>query len=520
MLQGLMMPITVKAEVAPKLFEKNRHLIGRNSRVNDYKESVNYKLINWMKGNVSVETGLPLSFQIPLEEKEKVYGRMGGQNSSEGIIERVIVEEGLVIYDGAVRQIVLSMLGGEENLKEAFRCAETYWNGDLNDLSSLRAGFPINNFVYDINNPEAVSSDLSKKGERGFIFRIINANGRYATVDPYDGKAEFEGFPAWPAIHWEDWKPVAGENAWIVMSALHLYHKKYFDSQGYAFGHNLDSVELSLAKELARAAMLLQAENGGIRMAPIGTYMEGYQDGKGWYNLISTENNLSWYAAFRMLYQITGDPIYRDAMSKIDTYFQLVWNEEDQYFYQGMSFKKGEWTLEKKHFATDVQTWGIMVLGCKKIDQWFGKGSGYRAWQAAKNLAGSLDKSGSLIGVGFTEEKDRVSVEWTAGAIFAARMVGEYYKDINSQWSMQAFIDARQMRDGVEFFKKEVDEERQAYSYSSKRGWIPFGWFSHEPSVLSLASTAWMVLLDANFNPFDLSGLNQIERNGNLQSLK
>ncbi|MDP8264690.1 MAG: hypothetical protein P9M12_04325 [Candidatus Aceula lacicola] len=519
-LQVFAMPMIAKAETAMKPFEKNRYLIREDSEMSNYANKVDQELVSWIKGNVSLETGLPLSFHIPLEEKEGVYGRMGGQNSAKGIIERTIVEEGLVVYDGAVRQIVLSMLGGEENLEEAFRPIEVYWNGELNDLSNLRAGFPINNFVYDVNNPEAVSSDLSQKGKRGFVFRIINANGRYTNADPYDGKKELEGFPTWPAIHWEDWKPIAGENAWIAMSALHLYHKKYFNPQEQEYSHPQESVELSLAKELARAAILLQAENGGIRMAPIGTFREGHQDGKGWYNLISTENNLSWYAAFRMLYQITNDSKYRDALDKMDNYFQLAWNEEDQYFYQGMSFRKESWNLEKKHFATDVQTWGILVLGCEKIDSWFGEGASYRAWQSAKELAGSVDKNNRLLGVGFTTENDRVSVEWTAGAIFAARTVSGYYEEIDPQWSTQSFVDAQEMREGVEFLRKELAENKGAYSYSSRRGWIPFGWFSHEPSVLSLASTAWMVLLDANFNPFDLPGVNQAETKLEFASLK
>ncbi|MFA6379065.1 MAG: hypothetical protein WCX16_04730, partial [Candidatus Omnitrophota bacterium] len=76
---------------------------------------VDQKLVNWLKGNVSKETSLPFSFEIPLESKKGVYENMGEQFSVGGIIERMIVEEGLVIYDGAVRQIVLSMLGGGEN---------------------------------------------------------------------------------------------------------------------------------------------------------------------------------------------------------------------------------------------------------------------------------------------------------------------------------------------------------------------------------------------------------------------
>ncbi len=493
-----------KAEGDVQIFERNKHLPGNDSQVQSTANSRNKKLINWVKNNVSSSTGLPLSFQIPEEKKESVYSRMGLKNSAKGIIERMIVEEGLVVYDGAVRQIVLSMLGGEENLNEASKAMEIYWDGEIGELSNVRAGFPVNNFIYDLNNPEAVSSDLSKKGKRGFIFRIINANGKYTTSDPCDGKTSLKNFPTWPEIHWEDWKPIAGENAWIVLSALQLYHKKYFDQTLQDYNHPEESIDLELAKEIARAAIFLQAENGGIRMAPVGTFMEGSPDGKGWYDLISTENNLSWYAAFRMLHQITGDEKYKNVLIGMDEYFKVAWNHENKYFYQGMRFKKGQWFLEKRHFATDVQTWGILVLGCEKIDQMFGEESAYSVWKSAKEISGCFDLDENLVGVGFTREHDRVSVEWSAGAIFAARELSDYYKNKNYNIFKEAFDDATQMRQGIESLRQRLSQSSEAYSYSSKRGWIPFGWFSHEPSVLSLASTAWVILLDAEFNPFEL----------------
>ena len=450
------------------------------------------------------ETRLPFSFQIPLESKKGVYSNMGEQFSVDGIIERVIVEEGLVVYDGAVRQIVLAMVGGGENIEDAGRLSQACWEGGVGELFSLRAGYPINNFVYDPEDPEAVSSDLSAYGNRGFMYRIINANGRYNTQDPLDGKREFRGFPTWPTIHWEDWKPVAGENAWIAMAAVHLYHKKYFypEQDRYKAGSEA-AVELKLAEELARAAMLLQAENGGIRMAPIGTYMAGRDDGRGWYDLISTENNLSWYAAFRMLYQVTQKDIYRETLEKMDSYFKNVWNSQEGYFYQGMVYANGAWQPESKNFATDVQTWGILVLSPAVIDSWFGQDAALGMWQAAKKRAGSYASSGELLGVGFTVENDRVSVEWTAGAIFAARLLAQYYQDDVQQASSVA-MDAEQMRRGIEELRYDFPSGQSAYSYSSRRGWIPFGWNSHDPHVLSLASTAWVVLLDAGFNPFYL----------------
>jgi len=49
-----------------------------------------------------------------------------------------------------------------------------------------------------------------------------------------------------------------------------------------------------------------------------------------------------------------------------------------------------------------------------------------------------------------------------------------------------------------------ITQDLSAYSYSSRRGDIPFGWNSHDPQVMSVASTGWMIFVDAGFNPFRL----------------
>ena len=60
------------------------------------------------------------------------------------------------------------------------------------------------------------------------------------------------------------------------------------------------------------------------------------------------------------------------------------------------------------------------------------------------------------------------------------------------------------MRAGIEEYRFTVRPGEDAYSYSSIRRWIPFGWFSHAPEILSLASTAWVYLIDKGINPFEL----------------
>ncbi|MBF0217868.1 MAG: hypothetical protein HQL30_12875 [Candidatus Omnitrophica bacterium] len=112
--------------------------------------------IDWIKANISTKTGMFLSFQVLPEEKQGVYSAMGELNSIPGIIERVIVENGLVIYDGAVGQIALTLSGGKEELALARKPFDHYWKGEIGNCSNIRAGV-LNNFVYDPNDPKAVS---------------------------------------------------------------------------------------------------------------------------------------------------------------------------------------------------------------------------------------------------------------------------------------------------------------------------------------------------------------------------
>jgi hypothetical protein len=509
------------------------------------------QLMNWLRRNVSPKTLLPFSFYIPVDRQSAVYATMGERDSITGIIERSIVREGLEVYDGALWQIVLTRLGDRDDLARAGIPLNVYWQGNLGGLSYIRAGFPAQPFIYNLHDPAQVSSNLEQKGNRGFVFRIINANGSYHLRDPLDGKAELKGFPNWDSIHWEDWKPIAGENAWLVLASLQLYHAKYYDRFLKRYVHGDPPVELRFAQELSRVARILQADNGGIRMAPLGTFGSGHLQARRkfvganpedphsrlrrkellqgalqtyqgessqevsfammreeyqWhYDEVSTENNLSWYAAFRMLYEVTGHVEYRETMERIEDYFRSAWDPQEHVFYQGMHHFNGHWIPNNLYFASDVQNWAIIVIGPEKLDHWFGEGSAFQMWRATREKSGYWDDRQHLLGVGFTEENDRISIEWTAGAILAARLLYEHYQQTHLSWAAQAAWDARTMRKGIERFRYDISQDEAAYSYSSRRGWIPFGWFSHTPDVLSMASTCWILLIDQNINPFSLN---------------
>lgn len=536
------------------------------------------RLFNFMKANISPVTGLPYSFFIANQDKSIAYRRMGMPGVLEGVIERTIVHEGFDIYDGAVYQIVLALAGGADNLNRALLLDRYYWRGAIGSNWNIRAGYPICRYVYDPKNPRCVTSDLKRFGQRGFIFRILDADGNYLVTDPLDGKKFLSGYPNSDRLHWEDWKPVAGENAWVVIAALQIYHKKYYDeTTGVDLPHP-DSVELKLSREIARAAMILQSPIGGIRMSPEGAHrnledeeLGDFSEHDWWYNHISTENNISWYAAFRMLYQITGEAQYKRAMDGIERYFRFCWDAKRGFLYQGAYFANGRWmvandysdVLRKKfdgirsikgtvldpgnkqgvwepvsrrtvrlkpefhlnesdirniagpdaarilelikrsyYFAEDVQNWSIACIGPKDLDVWFGEGSAWRIWQSGRRRAGVFDGQGQLLGIGYTDEHDRISVEWSGGAMTALAELARFYKDKDPRRALEALADKYSMRNSMETLRRDVSASASAYGYSSRRAYINFGWFSHDPQVLSLTSTGWMLMVDAGFNPF------------------
>lgn len=471
--------------------------------------NVDPSIISWLNHNISPTTKLPYSFHIPEQHTKAIYKQMDDGGLVNGIIERVITKNGLDIYDGAVYQIIQTMQDGVENLKQAQLPLEYYWDGSIGEMWNVRAGYPINNYIYNVKNPNEVSSSIKAYGKRGFVFRIINADGEYLVTDPKNGAKTFRGFPQDDRLHWVDWKPVAGENAWVVIAAMQLYHKKYFDREKGTYVINNNSIELNLAKELARAAILLQSKSGGIRMAPLGTHKNlSPQEAKDftttnwWYNHISTENNISWYAAMRMLYAVTGENEYKESMNGIEKFMKFVWDKDKKYFHQGARLISGLWHRSKDQFALDVQTWAIGCFGAKQIDIWFGHGTAMRLWNTSKQRSGVFDQNGAIVGVGYTDENDRISVEWSAGAILALDEMIRHYQDDESSWAEAAQIDRLSMRSNLEALRFRLANNQAAYSYSSKRGWIPFGWNSHAPEVMSLASTGWMVFVDAGVNPF------------------
>jgi len=204
--------------------------------------------------------------------------------------------------------------------------------------------------------------------------------------------------------------------------------------------------------------------------------------------------------------------------------------------------QKADWVPNLNPKAVDVNTWGIAALGAKRVDNWKGFGASYKAWQQVKSWGG-YGEGTTIWGVGYSNQDGNgrdangnfkqgvLSAEWTAGAINMVREMMSYYDSIpasSSDYQMaQSYIkdlkkDETSMTTHVQslrigeyagstlsgkpdnykpLFSKET---YQPYLYASKRYMIPFGWYANP--VPSTCSTAWMIMLADDFNPFVYTG--------------
>lgn len=193
--------------------------------------------------------------------------------------------------------------------------------------------------------------------------------------------------------------------------------------------------------------------------------------------------------------------------------------------------------LPKAGHAGDLQT-----VGPKLVDEWFGFGASYKAWQQVKHYGG-YGVGTTLWGVGYSDKDGNgidnnghykqgiLSAEWTAGAINMVRDMVTYYQSIaknNTHFKLaqdyvaHLQVDESSMIKNVQtlrFNNYETttfpgkpanykallpSETFQPYLYASKRYMIPFGWFANP--IPSTCSTSWMIMLAHHYDPFQYGG--------------
>lgn len=207
---------------------------------------------------------------------------------------------------------------------------------------------------------------------------------------------------------------------------------------------------------------------------------------------------------------------------------------------------KTEWLPILEPRAVDVNTWGVAALGAEQIDAWFGFGAAYQLWEGLKNW-GAYGEGPTLWGVGYSDADSNgrtpqgdfragvLSAEWTAGAIVMVRNMIHHYRAVPRNASAfaqaQVFVarladDESRMIAGIQSLRYErylraslpgkppdyarlitepaTPVKSEPYLYSSRRYFIPFGWYGNP--IPSTAASAWVILVADRYDPFGYAG--------------
>jgi len=533
--------------------------------------------------------------------KSKNYVASGAQNYNGtripfddmvAIQERALTHVGLNLYDAGVWSVALSV-SGLSGLADMYHANVLYPSGtganpQVGGLKSVRAwepnpdpDHPPDPFYYGrdkvkntdlpkVKMPGNVTFIMMKEGctcpssgcceqvgvpsiPGNYFYRMIGPT--YLMYDPLDGKygTKWRATPAGPnpdpaqywnlagAIHWNDWKPITGENVWgaILGPMQVLFLKNCSHIEKFATWATAP-FEVQLAISILPAAQALQSPLGSMYHCPLGTKMYPPDDEEE--TNVSNENNFSAWASFQSLY-IVLDNYYTGGDPDLDAAKQTVgklikglesWfatyllpapiNGKNVISQGGHVTFDGQYKFQEgaQAFAIDCQTWGLLVLGSKRFDAAYSsKGvTAYGIWQDAKTLGGYYI-NGKLAGVGYTvsetpgAETDIWSGEWTWGAIFMARKLAREYRAAGkTEWADSLEQDAQSM---VSLLTTEVIPDKDgvwasgglvqidgSYLYANKRFFIPWGWYANPIGATS--STGWAVLNDFDFNPFVLGG--------------
>jgi hypothetical protein len=502
------------------------------------------------------------------------------------IQERSLTHVGLNIYDGAVWAVALSLSGFGDIVDVYFRnvlyVSTTGSNPFADGLKSIRASsrnadqdyyygvdqisdkdldpvtMPGNMTFVHFEDPQCCGvccpTTFINEIAGGYMYRMIGPT--YLMNDPFQG---FYGWrwrvePAGPnndtttpwnlagIIHWNDWKPITGENVWasILAPMQTIFIRNCTKVREFSkFEDAPDEVQLAISIMPACNAMM--SPLGSMYHCPLGTEM--FPPDPDEKTNVSNENNFSAYAAFMAMEFIFenfykgSDPVldaaHRDCQKlrkDLEGWFAkfLMPNNEElganvisqggHVSFEGVYYPQGG----KQAFAVDCQTWGLLNLGVKFFDQHYGDGKAYQVWQDTKKLGGFF-RNGVLHGVGYTNHNTMNngtgpfiwSGEWSWGAVFMLKRIGyEYVKLGKTAWGNEMLNEAKVM---VEEMQKpaKVDDDGiwiggglvqvdGSYLYANDRFFIPWGWYSNPIGATS--STGWAVYDTFSYNPFILGG--------------
>lgn len=515
--------------------------------------------------------------------------------------ERVNVSNGTDIYDASTWQIALA-LAGREGLRSARKSESLFEMVENQNLLLLyghdgqhqsdKIPFGANRATTQKDGTYTYNGTKISESEKAYFFRMVSK--QWLAQDPFAGTEYAQNItvrdlpddnPQYQKgkVSWADWKPITGENGWaFFLGPLQADYIKYVETEGMQYVP-FSSTSMQNAIQILHAFQALQSPKGGVYYAVKGSLGNVGDESVNPYE-ISVENNASLLGGlwvFQDLLKLSLEQqkdLKREDKIEVTKAIKLIdamiygGETSENYRTEGMLafFKNYAWDKKQGMFlqggiandpnadsdwiptytpkAVDVQTWTITVLGQPMVDEWYGFGSAFRAWEATKEWGAFYGPKGELWGVGYSErdgngtnghfEEGIISAEWTMGAVNLVRSLIVHYGAViddetaSSETRKSAMEYVQRLREDersmVEklialrtdrYSEEEVFEgnrptefdslivmpkDKLAFLYASKRYFIPFGWFANP--IPSTCSTSWALMLHYNYNPFQLGG--------------
>jgi len=434
--------------------------------------------------------------------------------------ETYLTNLGLNIYDGAIWCIAKSLLGGADEamayITNVLGADKTFQFGDIRGDAACKGDM----YTGGCKDPEQAGAcgfcygdDLVSLGkENAFFFRMIgDYYGLQGTIDQRCPDLGHE----WT---WNDYKPILGENAWAQL--LGPLTTAYIQAGRSYSGVSGTALKLANSITVALRAM---------RVGDLGAFYYSPHNAYFYHNMnagatVSTENQASLLAGMKAYAQVLNAQEkhtewceVQGNIADIKRYLLSAWDSKERYFRQGGTYdrktKKFTWAQgDSPKFAVDCQTWVGTVLGPQMVDDNFGAGASIQLWQEVKKRAGYRKQaSGFVKGVGYTDNSisgEVLSGEWTLGAINWLRVLAAH-KGYNTSVRQALQNEADYMRAAIdsELLMDAPTQNGTTHTqmkYASDRYYIPFGWWANP--IGAIASTAWAVAVDSNFNPLMLNG--------------
>jgi len=423
--------------------------------------------------------------------------------------ERFITTLGLNIYDGATWAMAISLLG--EVTEARNYQSQITLGGSTCQFKDIRGDHPCAGVIV-----EGQCSDPNQSGVCGFCYgqstsEAFQTAWTFREICDYwslDGTIDARCPDLKHTWTWNDYKPVLGENSWAnLIGPLQVALIQF----GNINAIPLDDISFKIAGNFLQSLpIMVEPSTGGLYYAPKNTLQNATTDLG--FNL-SLENNVSLLGGLKALLYIFQTrnifpnfiPIIQQLITGIEKFIQNAYSPTLGYFRQGGTVVSGtfQWNNE---FAVDCQTWTMAQIGPKRVDSWFGVGTASRIWNTTKQLGGYnyVSWSNSADGLGFSlnSQDQAFSGEWTAGGI---NMLRVFSAELNEP---SYAAEGAAMRDNIEFKLTEKQTiggvSTTTIKYCNKRYWIPFGWWANPLDCI--ASTAWAVFLDLNWNPLHLGG--------------